>query len=274
MNRRARSPGRTALIADRCGMGTRATAMPDPPTPLAEDIRLRWWTAAYVTGERPTIRHLSSQRGRPSFRAATDFAIRRWRVSSVFAPSIERTCHDRLLYDSASNVRRAAGSASRAAAKSAGTVTSRGAVSSSRSMSMLVAALHAGAGPVLRADPDPRLAAHDGDAVAVRVAVDRDEDLRPAPGSERGHDPRPGRGTRSRSCRSGRGSCGNAWSVLRVRWCSRRRESRRRVVSRRRGCRSCPDARRTEEVSGRGPHVGCHAASWIEAPDVRRRRPR
>ena len=39
----------------------------------------------------------ADQRARPSRNIATDFSIRRWRVSSVFAPSTWRTCHDWLL---------------------------------------------------------------------------------------------------------------------------------------------------------------------------------
>jgi hypothetical protein len=66
---------------------------------------------------------------------ATDFSMRRARVSGFFVPVTWRTCQDLFEYDSFSNVARAAGSASRATARSAGTSITRGAVSSSRSTS-------------------------------------------------------------------------------------------------------------------------------------------
>jgi hypothetical protein len=61
---------------------------------------------------------------------ATDFAIRRARVSGALASSTRRTCQDLSLFESRSNVASAAGSADSAAAKSSGTATVRGAVSS------------------------------------------------------------------------------------------------------------------------------------------------
>lgn len=45
---------------------------------------------------------LLGHRCRPAPSASIDLAIRRWRVSSDFAPSIWSTCHDLLLYDRAS----------------------------------------------------------------------------------------------------------------------------------------------------------------------------
>ena len=50
-----------------------------------------------AAGERRARLVRGHHRGRPSWSVAMDFSIRRWRVSSVFAPSIERTCQERLL---------------------------------------------------------------------------------------------------------------------------------------------------------------------------------
>ena len=81
---------RPARVRARCtapahGRRTRAPrGTPRPPCPASASLG----TAAAPTAD---------QRARPSRNVATDFSIRRWRVSSVFAPSTWRTCQDWLL---------------------------------------------------------------------------------------------------------------------------------------------------------------------------------
>src|SRR5207248_9728334 len=93
-----------------------------------------------------------------------------------------------LLEDSHSKKRFAAGSRVRAREKSAGTVTSRGAVSSSTSTSYLVAGGHTRGLTDLRADRQHEPPTHGGDGAPIGVTLDRDANRWLLAGSQFGDD--------------------------------------------------------------------------------------
>ena len=112
-------------------------------------------------------------------------ATRRARVSGVFAPSTDSVIACLRLLESASNARWASGAAFSATARSTGTSTSRGSVSSVSVRVDLVAGGHAGARAMLRADREHRPPAAHGDLAAVAVVADRDVDERLLAAAER-----------------------------------------------------------------------------------------
>ena len=162
-------------------------AVPDMPV-FDEAAAERHWTRSKISSGHPSIGRFGHSDDSAASTISTAFVILRCRVASVFAASIASMCSRRCVNDIASNRARAEGCTSSAAARSAGTAISRGAVSSSMSTSTSSPAATPAATRRSRRERDQEPAAHRRDGRPVREPIDRHGDLRPLPARHRRHD--------------------------------------------------------------------------------------